>query len=896
MNVQADASAKPSGIVTFLFTDIEGSTRRWEADADGMRTALEAHDAVLREAVEKYSGWLFKHTGDGVCAAFASPRAAVDAAIAAQRTLELPVRMGIATGEADLRGGDYFGPALNRAARVMSAGHGGQILLDGQTAGLLSGVDLIALGQRGLRDISQPVEVHQVRADGLSDAFPPLRTLDPAPGNLRPQASSFVGRERELAQVEAALHAHRLVTLTGVGGVGKTRLALEVAASSVNAFPDGVWVIELAPVSDPSAVPDAVASVLGITQQPGMSVADSVATALEGRSRLLVFDNCEHLLDATADLIETILCGGATVRVLATSREGLQLADEQLWPVHALDTRAGVDSPAVTLFVERARRVAPELSLTGTDEAGAIAEVCRRLDGIPLAIELAASRMVSMTAVEVLDRLDDRFRLLVGSRRGLEHHQTLRQTVQWSHDLLDDDEKGLLARCSVFAGGFDLAGACAVAGSDDEFATLDLLDALVRKSLVTADRASEQTRFSILETIRQFAEEQLVAAGEAEAARTAHAHYYAGRITKALALWDGPRQREAYTWLTTELPNLRIAFRRATDQDNIDAAATIAVDGGFIGGWMELHEPSTWAEEIVEPARAVQHPRLGQLYVAASECYRTGRIAEAVAYAKAATEALDSERFDRSVHDIEPTALGGTYITNGLADRWLRLCRKRFAQGRGVSTFNRAAMVMALVTAGRTDEARAACTDLMAAADATDNPAAVSFAMLAYGYACHGERPLAAYEALCRGLKIAQDSGNLMTESYIAVNLSAFSATNSSPVDTLDFLTLALNNFHDSGTYSQMASPLGVLATHLEQAGHYEPAATLMGFAGTTFARASFPQIIDTIAHLRAALGDETYESLAQVGENMTNAGITQYALDEIQRARAALSAECDSQ
>ena len=344
----------PSGVITFLFTDIEGSTRRWETDADEMRNALAVHDDVLRKAVEAQAGWLFKHTGDGVCAAFASPNRAVDAAVTAQLNLELPVRMGIATGEAELRGADYFGPVLNRVSRVMSAGHGGQILLDGVTAGLLKDLELVSMGQRRLRDLAKPVELFQVRATGLRTDFPPLKTLDATPGNLRPQTTSFVGRESELADVSAALKAHRLVTLVGVGGVGKTRLALEVATRSAPDFPDGVWVIELAPVGDPAAVPDAVAAVLGIMQQPGASLADSVAAALEGRSRLLVFDNCEHVLDAAADMVDAILARSATVKILATSREGLRVGDEQLWPVPSLDVRGGIDSSAATLFVERA--------------------------------------------------------------------------------------------------------------------------------------------------------------------------------------------------------------------------------------------------------------------------------------------------------------------------------------------------------------------------------------------------------------------------------------------------------------------------------------------------------------------------------------------------------------
>jgi len=388
----------------------------------------------------------------------------------------------------------------------------------------------MALGNKRLRDIAKPVEMLQVQAPGLRSEFPPLKTIDPAPGNLRPRNSTFIGREAELAELEQVLKAHRLVTLSGVGGVGKTRLALEIAARLADDFLDGVWVIELAAVGDPAAVPEAVAAVLGITQQPQMTMAESVATALEDRSRLLIVDNCEHVLDAAADMIEAILARSATVKVIATSREGLRVADEQLWPVPSLDVRTS----AVDLFVERAHGVAPGISLN--EDVGAVTEICRRLDGIPLAIELAASRMQSMTAIEVRDRLDDRFRLLVGSRRGLERHQTLRHAVQWSYDLLDDAEKSLLNRCSVFAGGFDLAGAQAITGSDDDFATLDLLDALVRKSLLVADRSAGQTRFSMLETIRQFAEDQLVATGEVHVARAAHAHYFADREADILAL------------------------------------------------------------------------------------------------------------------------------------------------------------------------------------------------------------------------------------------------------------------------------------------------------------------------------------------------------------------------
>ncbi|MDT5014885.1 MAG: hypothetical protein QOD39_1045, partial [Mycobacterium sp.] len=668
MRVSAGA---PSGVVTFLFTDIEGSTRRWETDADAMRAALAAHDKVVRSAIEGHGGFLFKHTGDGVCAAFESPKSAIEAAMAAQRALELPVRMGLATGEAELRDGDYFGTVLNRAARVMAAGHGGQILVADSTGTLLSGVELENLGSRRLRDLPNPVGVFQVRAPGLRADFPPLRTLDARPGNLRAAATSLIGRDTEVSDIADALAAHRLVTLTGVGGVGKTRLATEVAAQRSDEFPDGVWLFELAAVTDSAAVPDAVATVLGITQQPGKSVGESVAAALEGRSRLLVFDNCEHVLDAAADLVELIVAESVTVKILATSREGLGVADEQVWPVPSLDI-----GPAVDLFVERARNVAPRSTL----DHEAVMEICRRLDGIPLAIELAASRMASMTATEVRDRLDDRFRLLVGARRSLERHQTLRHAVAWSYDLLDDAEKSLLSRCSVFAGGFQLESACAVAASDDGYAALDLLDALVRKSLLVADRSSRRTRFSMLETIRQFAEEQLVNRGEATETRTAHALHFAARENDIIALWDSPNQHVAYDWFTAELANLRTAFRWAAEQGDLDCAAAVATLAGFIGVWVETYEPAAWAEELIEPARAAGHPRLAFLYLVASMWHFAGRVDAGVRYVEAARTELRHGSGELPC-DITTLFGAGVYMTIGRPDQLADLCREGLCEG-----------------------------------------------------------------------------------------------------------------------------------------------------------------------------------------------------------------------
>ncbi len=876
-------------MVTFLFTDVEGSTRRWEADSQAMRAALVAHDEVLRTVIEAHGGWLFKHTGDGVCAAFSSPKSAVDSAVAAQLQLELPVRMGLATGEAELRGADYFGAVLNRAARVMAAGHGGQILLAESTAVLLGGVDLVDLGPRRLRDLPTPIGVFQVRAEGLRTEFPALRALDASPGNLRAAVTSFIGRESEAGEVQAAVKAHRLVTLTGVGGVGKTRLATEVAARLGDEFPDGVWFFELAAVADPAAVPEAVAAVLGITQQPGKTVTESVASALEGRSRLLVLDNCEHVLDAAADLIEAILAASATTKIVATSREGLGIADERLWPVPSLDVGAGVDSAAVALFVERAQHVSPRFTVGDAGEAAAVVEICRRLDGIPLAIELAASRMAAMTASEVRGRLDQRFRLLVGSRRGLERHHTLRHAVAWSYDLLDEPEKALLERCSVFAGGFDLQSACAVAGSPDapdDLATLDLLDALVRKSLLVADRSAGRTRFAMLETIRQFAEDQLVARGEASEIRAAHSRYFAGREADIMALWDGPRQREAHDWFTIELANLRIAFRWAADHGDLDTASALAVYATFLGFWVEQYEPIAWAEELIAPAKALDHRRLAQLYVMAAQCYAAGRVDDAVGYAETAWLLIASGRFDEVPFEFE-SWLSGAYVMSGNVTRWIEWCRTLIARDRGAHTVARASLVIALETSGSPDEALITSQGLLASADAAGNPNTVSFVLFAVGFAHREADPTKAYAFHRQGQKIAEQSGNRQLVSHHAAILVA--ATSADPADAMDFATWAIRNYHDSGNFAMMHGTLANLAALLDRLGRYEPAATISEFAMSAFSRTTAPEISTAITHLREVLGDEAYESFARTGGQMTNAAMATYAYDQIDQARAEL-------
>jgi len=565
-----------------------------------------------------------------------------------------------------------------------------------------------------------------------------------------------------------------------------------------------------------------------------------------------------------------------------------------VWPVPSLDIGAGIDSAAVSLFVERAQGIAPGFATVNGDEAAAAVEICQRLDGIPLAIELAASRMASMTASEMRDRLDHRFRLLVGSRRGLERHHTLRHAVAWSYDLLDSIEKTVLDRCSVFAGGFDLHSACAVAGSDDldEYAVLEELDALVRKSLLIADRSSGRTRFSMLETIRQFAEEQLAANGEASEIRAAHSRYFAGREADILALWDSPRQHEAYDWFTVELANLRAAFRWAIDHRDLDVAAAIATYAGLFGYCVENTEPIAWAEELIEPARAVDHPRLAALYAWASLCWMAGRVEAAVRYSDAAEIVIGRSRDAMPLPDsVAEGALGVAYIVIGQPERWAECCRAQLARRHDTTVPLRGSLVFALALAGSREEAMVAADGLIEAAEETGNPYMLSFALGAYSFARRDADPVRALDALRRGVVIAQDSGTRVTESQMAINLGQLEAQHGDQAAALDYFTLAIRNYRDSGNATLIRNPLASLAALLDRLGRHHAAAIIAGFAFSPLTAAAYPEVTTAIAHLRDVLGDHTYESLARKGETMTTAAMATYAYDQIDQARTELKA-----
>jgi hypothetical protein len=471
----------------------------------------------------------------------------------------------------------------------------------------------------------------------------------------------------------------------------------------------------------------------------------------------------------------------------------------------------------------------------------------------------------------------------------LERHQTLRHAVQWSYDLLDEAEKELLTSCSVFAGGFHLAEACALTATADELITLDLLDALVRKSLLIADRSSARTRYSMLETIRQFAEEQLVASGEADDIRTAHARYFAERESDIFTLWDGPQQREAYSWLTVEIPNLRMAFRWAADHGDLDTATTIAHYAAFVGFWGDQHEPIRWVEELIEPARTVQHRRLAQLYSMAALCFTAGRIDDAVAYGTAGQEAVISGRFDQVRKEYE-ASLGTPFAATGQIERWVDWCRSVMARRPDAHIQSQALLALALKMAGADHEATATSEPLLEIVDMTDNPNLAAWLLFVYSMSHRDVAPAAAYKAARRGLPIAHDNGCRQTESSLAGILSVLATTKGEPADALDDLILVIRYYYDSGNFYLLVSPLAVLTLLLNRLGYHEIAATLSGFAATPFSRASLPELDKAIADLREALGDEIYESLARTGEHMTTAAAVEYAFEQIDRARAELA------
>jgi predicted ATPase len=561
---------RPSGTVTFLFTDIEGSTERWQRDREAMAVALAVHDELIRSSVERHGGVVFKHTGDGMCAVFVSAPAAVLAAVEAQAGLELPVRMGLHTGEAESREGDYFGPTLNLAARVMDAGHGGQVLASAATAGLVRDHVMVDLGEHRLKGLDGLERIFQV---GPRD-FPSLRTVRAVVGNLPVELSSFVGRVDDVKSVVEELDEHRLVTLIGVGGTGKTRLSIEAATAVAESFPGGCWMVELAPVNVAEAVPFAFCAGLGMTAPTDGDVMGHVAARLRDKRVLLVVDNCEHLLAAAADAVERIVAGCPQAVVLVTSREPLMIRGERLVPVPSL-----LPQDAERLFLERARDEAPGLVIDA-EQARAITELCERLDGLPLALELAASRVRAFTPVELVVNLEERFRMLVGGRRSrMERHQTMRGTLDWSYDLCSEVEQAVFDRLSAFPAGFDLPAARAVAagGEVSDFDVADVVPQLVDRSLLQRSIASDgTTRYRMLETMRAYGREHLQHQGLSDVTRERHAHYMARTIAALTLRAIGPDEEQVLHRLSEYLPDSLVALDWCIDHQDWENGLRVA--------------------------------------------------------------------------------------------------------------------------------------------------------------------------------------------------------------------------------------------------------------------------------------------------------------------------------
>ncbi len=570
---------------TFLFTDIEGSTRLWEQEPERMAVAMARHDALCRAAVAAHGGLVVKGTGDGVHAIFAD---GVDAMLAAvhlqlamaepvpQGELALRVRCGMHCGASEPRDGDFFGPALNRAARVMGAAHGGQTLVTHEVAERVAArlpppLTLTDLGAVRLRDLGGPQRVHQVVHPGLREGFPPLRSLEATPNNLTQQLNSFVGRERELAEVRELLGKTRLLTLLGMGGIGKSRLSVQLGAELMDEYPDGVWLVELAPLADPLLVPQALASVLGVKEEGGSSVTEALLGYVRDKTLLVILDNCEHVVHACADLAKRLLQAASGVRVLTSSRDVLQVAGETVYQVPTLTVPAATDGAeastlgrheAVRLFMDRATAVQPALRLT-SENAATVGDICRRLDGIPLALELAAARTRALSLQAIASRLADRFRLLVsGDQTVLPRQRTLRALIDWSFDLLPEPERMLFRRLAVFAGGWTLDAAEAVGSGDgiDSAEVLDLLARLVEKSLVVMEPSGE--RYRMLETVRAYAAEKLAASGEDSATCERHVDHHLLLAEKARPGLVGPEQGSWLRRLDAERENLLVTHAR----------------------------------------------------------------------------------------------------------------------------------------------------------------------------------------------------------------------------------------------------------------------------------------------------------------------------------------------
>jgi predicted ATPase/DNA-binding SARP family transcriptional activator len=582
----------PSGTVTFLLTDVEGSTRRWDRNPGAMRLAMEAHDAVMGRLVGAHGGMQVEsgREGDSILATFTRASEAVACGVAMQREFaaqawpqgaDVHIRVAINSGEAELRSGHYYGPAVYRCARLLATGHGDQVLLTQATRDLAidalpEGVALRDLGSHWLRNLDRPEVVFQVIAQGLRAEFPPLKSMDPQRHNLPVSPNRFVGRAGELAEIKARLVANRMLSLTGAGGTGKTRLALQAAADQIEDFRDGAWLVELASLSRPELVAPTAAGALGVREEAGRPIENTLCEWLQDKNLLLLLDNCEHLVPAVVRLADRLLRDCPDVRLLVTSRAALRVNGEAILRVGPLP-----ESDAINLFADRSSAVQPAFRLTD-DNSRSVVEICRRVEGIPLAIELAAGRVGMMAPAEILTRLQDSFGVLEGGSRSDDaRHETLKGTMDWSYRLLNESEQRLFRRLSVFAGGFSLEAAEVVCPNDgiDRDAVLPLLGRLVEQSLVTANLevpGPARTRYGLLETLREYGRHKLEESLEAADIRRGHAAHFLALAEAAAPKLDGRDRLEWLARLNLDRDNLRAVFEKS-NRTGADTELRLAV-------------------------------------------------------------------------------------------------------------------------------------------------------------------------------------------------------------------------------------------------------------------------------------------------------------------------------
>jgi predicted ATPase/class 3 adenylate cyclase len=906
----------PGGTVTFLFTDLESSTRLWREHPEAMKPASARHDAILRDVIIEHSGHLVKMTGDGAHAVFATASDAVAAAVAAQLALQaeswplpqpLRVRMGIHSGPAEMRDGDYFGTSVNRAARLMSVAHGGQIVVSLATEELLphGEVELVDLGEHVLRDLTRPERVFQVAHAHLGREFPPLTSLNAFTGNLPVQVTSFVGRDDDVARIVELLDEGSMVTLTGTGGVGKTRLAVQVAAEVLPRFADGAWFCELAAVDDTDTMAQAVSATIGCRPRPERSLTESIVEYLKVREVLLVLDNCEHLLDDAGEFADAVLRSCPSVRIVATSREALDVAGERVVRVRSLPAPPSsarsdqlAESAAVRLFVDRAT----EAGADGTwddRQWTAVGEICRRVDGIPLAIELAAARTTSMSPADVAAHLDERFRLLTGKRRGrVERHQTLRATVEWSYQLLGDDERTVFDRLGVFVGTFDAPAATAVAGGDDldGWLVTDALSSLVAKSMLVPEEGIDgSTRYGMLETLRQFARERLDEHGDTDRWRRALATHYAHAARDSGYGMVGPDHVVWMQRLREDLDNTRAAAGWALERDDPDdqrlalemlSSLEMTVRAYPDMGFWKL------AIEAVDLARAsAPEVRSPVLAMAAHAEWNLGHLerARALAY-----EALEGGIVASTVNPLTPHGCVVIFeMSVGNVDRALEIADDTRAAADVVGSPFAQAEALALIAnfeamAGRFEQARADAERAVEVARPTENVDAMAVSLHAIAWAFQHDDPARALAAAEEFIALYREFG--VGRGSVASTLSiagGLRARLRDDVGALELLHEAAVVGRDQGLRPQLAAALDWALSPLFRFGHADVAATLLGAltSGALANVGAWPGVAEararSLERARGELGDDVDTYVAR-GAAMGYDEFVAYAIEHL--------------